>query len=122
MSARAQAIINLPSLRKMLMEDVAWVSDPCPKQACISIAGQVQSSRGRLWQESATLQFKRHQLHFTSVLNKSGLFLDKMNGIVFNKRKYNTIPLVIHIDRSDFIGMSHVVGKHFLHKLIISSL
>ena len=57
MSARAQVIINLPSLRKMLMEDVAWVSDYCPKQACISIAGQVQSSMGRLWQESATIQF-----------------------------------------------------------------
>ena len=55
MSARTQVIINLPSLRKMLMEDVAWVSDHCPKQACI--AGQVQSSRGRLWQESAKLQF-----------------------------------------------------------------
>src|SRR6218665_3915517 len=57
MSARAQVIINLPSLMKMLMEDVAWVSDHCSKQARISIAGQVQSSRGRLWQESATLQF-----------------------------------------------------------------
>ena len=45
MSARAQVIMNLPNLRKMLMEDVAWVSDHCPKQACISIAGQVQSSR-----------------------------------------------------------------------------
>src|SRR6218665_2703422 len=57
MRARAQVIINLPSLRKVLMEDVAWVSDHYPKQACISIAGQVQSSRGRLWQEFATLQF-----------------------------------------------------------------
>src|SRR6218665_183318 len=57
MSARAQIIINLPSLRKMLMEDVAWVSDHCLKQACISIQGQIQSSRGRLWQKSATLQF-----------------------------------------------------------------
>src|SRR6218665_1267475 len=56
MSARAQIIITLPSLRKMLMEDVAWVSNHCPKQACISIQGQIQSSRGRLWQKSATLQ------------------------------------------------------------------
>ena len=40
MSVRAQVIITLPSLRKMLMEDVAWASDHCPKQACISIAGQ----------------------------------------------------------------------------------
>src|SRR6218665_2086746 len=40
MSARAQIIINLPSLRKMLMEDMAWVSNHCPKQACISIGGQ----------------------------------------------------------------------------------
>ena len=57
MSARAQVIINLPSLRKMLMEDVAWVSDNCPKQARLSIASQGQSSRGGGWQESATLQF-----------------------------------------------------------------
>src|SRR6218665_3191248 len=57
MRARAQVIINLPSLRKVLMEDVAWVSDHYPKQACISIVGQVQSSRGRLWQGFATLQF-----------------------------------------------------------------
>src|SRR6218665_3070912 len=49
-------------LRKMLMEDVARVSDHCPKQACISIAGQVQSSRGRLWQESAKLQFNYQNL------------------------------------------------------------
>ena len=67
MSARAQAIINLPSLRKMLIEDVAWVSDHCPKQACISIAGQVKSSRGRLWQESATLQFTYQLLNAGTV-------------------------------------------------------
>ena len=57
MSARAHVIINLPSLRKVLMEDVAWVSDHFPTQACISIAGQFQSIRSRLWQESATVQF-----------------------------------------------------------------
>src|SRR6218665_1993636 len=33
MSVRAQVIINLPSLKKMLLEDVAWVSYHCPKQA-----------------------------------------------------------------------------------------
>jgi len=67
MSARAQVLINLPNLRKMLMEDVAWVSDHCPKQACISMAGQVQSSRGILWQESAMLQFGAN---FTTLLLK----------------------------------------------------
>jgi len=27
MSTKAQVVINLPSLRKMLMKDMAWVSD-----------------------------------------------------------------------------------------------
>jgi len=57
MGTGAPVVINFPSLRKMLMKDMAWVSDNCPKQVRISIAGQVQISRGRLWQESATLQF-----------------------------------------------------------------
>src|SRR6218665_213063 len=42
MSVRAQVIINLPSLRKMLLEDVAWVSYHCPKQARAS-ASQTRS-------------------------------------------------------------------------------
>jgi len=57
MSARAQVIINLPNLRKVLMEDMAWVSDNCPKQTHISITGHGLSSTGRGPQESTTLQF-----------------------------------------------------------------
>ena len=57
MSTRAQIIINLPSLRKMLMEDIAWINDNCHKQKRISIAGQGQCSGGRGWLESAALQF-----------------------------------------------------------------
>ena len=76
MSTRARVIINLSSLRTMLMEDVVWVSDHCPKQTRISIADRVQSSRSRLWQESsrsrlwqepATLQFIYKLLNAGSV-------------------------------------------------------